>query len=334
MDKNNKRLISQILKYSISAIFLFGVIYYVFLKEDPQRLLDTILEADFYLVFLSMIFGIIALLNRGLRWMILIESLGYNSSKLNSVAAVSSGYLINMLLPRAGEVTRCTALNQSDGVPVDKLFGTVLLERVIDMIMVLFFFAISLILNFNDLSQFFLKINIGNFHFSNQTYYLIIFSIILIYIVYILIKNSKIYIKILDFINGLRQGFVSIKNIERKWEFWIHTISIWIMYFLMTYICFDAIEATSDLDLSDGIFLLVLGALAMIVPLPGMAGYMPSMIIGLSILGIGCDNCSDADNPAFVFTAILYASQTLVLIAMGILGFIVLFLSRKKVKNG
>ena len=334
MDKNNKRLISQILKYSISAIFLFGVIYYIFLKEDPQRLLDTILEADFYLVFLSMIFGIIALLNRGLRWIILIESLGYNSSKLNSVAAVSSGYLINMLLPRAGEVTRCTALNQSDGVPVDKLFGTVLLERVIDMIMVLFFFAVSLILNFNDLSQFFLKINIGNFYFSNQTFYLIIFSIILIYIVYMLIKNSKIYIKILDFINGLRQGFVSIKNIERKWEFWIHTISIWIMYFLMTYICFDAIEATSDLDLSDGIFLLVLGALAMIVPLPGMAGYMPSMIIGLSILGIGCDNCSDADNPAFVFTAILYASQSLVLIGMGILGIIVLFLSRKKVKNG
>ena len=98
MDKNNKRLISQILKYSISAIFLFGVIYYVFLKEDPQRLLDTILEADFYLVFLSMIFGIIALLNRGLRWIILIESLGYNSSKLNSVAAVSSGYLLVAML--------------------------------------------------------------------------------------------------------------------------------------------------------------------------------------------------------------------------------------------
>tara|TARA_B100000902_G_C27247909_1_gene883613 strand:- start:458 stop:1462 length:1005 start_codon:yes stop_codon:yes gene_type:complete len=334
MYKNNKSLTLQILKYSISITFLLGIIYYIFLKEDPKRLIDTILQADFYLVFLSMIFGLIALLNRGLRWTILIESLGYNSSKMNSVAAVSSGYLINMLLPRAGEVTRCTALNQSDGIPVDKLFGTVLLERVIDMIMVIFFFILSLILNFNDLSQFFLKIQIGNLHLSNNTYYLIIFSILMIYIIYRLIKKSKIYVKVIEFINGLKEGFISIKKIERKWEFWIHTISIWIMYFLMTYICFGAIEATSDLGFSDGIFLLVLGALAMIVPLPGMAGYMPSIIIGLSILGIGCDDCSDADNPAFVFTTILYASQTLVLIAMGVLGFIILFLSRKKARNG
>ena len=333
MHKNNNQLILRILKYSLSSIFLFGVIYYIFLKEDPQQLINTVLKADFYLVLLSMIFGIIALLNRGLRWIILIESLGYNSSKMNSVAAVSSGYLINMLLPRAGEVTRCTALNQLDGIPVDKLFGTVLLERVIDMFMVFLFLVVSLILNFNDLSRFFLEINFGNFYFSNQTYYLMFLLIILIYIIYRFIKKQKIYIKILNFISGLREGFVSIKKINRKWEFLFHTISIWIMYFLMTYICFDAIEATSDLDLSDGIFLLVLGALSMIVPLPGMAGYMPSMIIGLSILGVGCDNCSDADNPAFVFTAILYASQSLVLIGMGILGIIVLFLSRKKRKN-
>ena len=151
----NKKVILKVLKYIASLGLAFGILYLLFKNQDPVRLVEEIQKVDGKWVVLSMIFGGWAYISRGLRWIVLIDALGYKSSKLHSIAAVSVGYFTNMFIPRAGEISRCTALNQTDKIPVDKLFGTILVERVLDLIFLIFLISLIITLKFNDIFNFY-----------------------------------------------------------------------------------------------------------------------------------------------------------------------------------
>ena len=335
----NKKTLFKILKYIASLGFAFGILFFLFKNQDPVQLLAEIKKVDSKWVVLSMIFGVWAYVSRGLRWIVLIDALGYKSSKLNSIAAVSVGYFTNIFIPRAGEISRCTALNQVEKIPVDKLFGTILIERVIDFIFLFLLIFLTILLKFNDIFNFYTTLqthqteNAGN----NKIFILLgigAFGVITFLFLRKWLKKSKFYEKVLAFIDGLKEGFKSIKNMKRKSAFWAHTFSIWIMYFLMTYICFSCMQETSHLTAGDGLFLLVLGGIGMVIPTPGGIGsYHAIVMIGLSVLGVGTvylGKGGDPTNPALIFPTIVHVAQTLVAIIMGSLSLIVLFLSKKK----
>ena len=339
--QSNKNIPLVILKYIASLSFAGLIIYILFRNQDPVALVEKISEVDFGWVILSMIFGGWAYVNRGLRWIVLIDALGYKSSKINSVSAVSVGYFTNMFIPRAGEISRCTALNKVDKIPVDKLFGTILVERVLDFVFLIILFLLILILKFDLILQFFTELGLqssGSVTSSSTKYYVLVAVLLFFCLVYYLLKKwivtTIFYEKITEFIDGLKEGFKSIKKMKRKSFFWFHTFSIWIMYFLMTYVCFQAIPETSHLSISDGLFLLVLGGIGMIIPTPGGVGsYHAIVMIGLSVLGVGTIVLSengDPSNPALLFPTIVHIAQTLVAIIMGSIGLLVLFLSKKK----
>ena len=151
----NKKIILKALKYIASLVFAFGILYLLFMNQDPIELIKEIQKADGKWVLLSMFFGGWAYVSRGLRWIALINALGYSSTKLNSVSAVSVGYFTNMFIPRAGEISRCTVLNQVEKIPVDKLFGTILVERVLDFIFLILLMFLIVVLKFNDLFNFY-----------------------------------------------------------------------------------------------------------------------------------------------------------------------------------
>ena len=335
----NKKIIFKILKYIASLTFAFGIIFLLFKNQDPAQLIKEIQKVDGKWVFLSMIFGGWAYVSRGLRWIVLIDALGYNSTKLNSVSAVSIGYFTNMFIPRAGEISRCTALNQVEKIPVDKLFGTILVERVLDFVFLILLILLIFVLKFNDLLSFYstLKAQQNPDEGSDKSLTLLaIFLIggIIFFLFKKFLKDSKFYEKVLVFIEGLKEGFKSIKNMKRKSAFWFHSFSIWIMYFLMTYICFFSMQETSHLSVSDGLFLLVLGGIGMVVPTPGGVGsYHAIVMIGLSVLGVGTvflGEGGDPSNPALLFPTIVHIAQTLVAIIMGSIGLLILFLSKKR----
>ena len=335
----NKKIILKILKYIASLGFAFGILYLLFKNQDPVQLVEEIQKVDGKWVVLSMVFGGWAYVSRGLRWIVLIDALGYKSSKLNAVAAVSVGYFTNMFIPRAGEISRCTALNQVEKVPVDKLFGTILIERVIDFIFLFSLIFLTFILKFNDIFKFYIILQEKQTEGDESNKLLILLGALLIggLVFFFLkrwLKNSKFYEKVLGFIEGLKEGFKSIKNMKRKSAFWFHTFSIWIMYFLMTYVCFFCMDETSHLTAGDGLFLLVLGGIGMVIPTPGGVGsYHAIVMIGLSVLGVGTVYLGaggDPTNPALIFPTIVHVAQTLVAIIMGSLSLIVLFLSKKK----
>jgi len=335
----NKKIIFKILKYIASLTFAFGIIFLLFKNQDPAQLIKEIQKVDGKWVFFSMIFGGWAYVSRGLRWIVLIDALGYNSTKLNSVSAVSIGYFTNMFIPRAGEISRCTALNQVEKIPVDKLFGTILVERVLDFVFLILLILLIFVLKFNDLLSFYstLKAQQNPDEGSDKSLTLLaVFLIggIIFFLLKRFLKDSKFYEKVLVFIEGLKEGFKSIKNMKRKSAFWFHSFSIWIMYFLMTYICFFSMQETSHLSVSDGLFLLVLGGIGMVVPTPGGVGsYHAIVMIGLSVLGVGTvflGEGGDPSNPALLFPTIVHIAQTLVAIIMGSIGLLILFLSKKK----
>ena len=155
MGKNKNYAFLNILKYGASFAFAFAILYMLFQHQNPVKLFEEIRKVEISWVILSMIFGALAYVSRGLRWIVLIDALGYKSSKMNSISAVSIGYFTNMFIPRAGEISRCAALNQAEKIPVDKLFGTILVERVIDFIFLFALIILTLFLKLDDLLKFF-----------------------------------------------------------------------------------------------------------------------------------------------------------------------------------
>ena len=335
----NRKSIFNTIKVIFSFAFMAFILYYFFGKNSDSLQRDLLNEVDYLYVFLSMLFGGWAYVNRGFRWIILIDALGFKTSKINSVSAVSVGYFTNLFIPRAGEISRCTALKKSDNIPVDKLFGTILVERVIDFISLIVFLLLSVLLKSGEIVR---SINeyqkIGSTEPSNTKFIILFVMVIIIFFLYVLknkIKQLSFYQKIADFIDGLKEGFKSIKKMKNKSSFWFHTFSIWIMYFLMTYICFHAIPETSHLGVSDGLFLLVLGGIGMVIPAPGGIGsYHLIVMIGLVALqipeGVLSIKPYDEYNPAMLFPFVVHTAQTFVAIIMGSIGLLMLFIGKKK----
>ena len=141
----------NIIKWAKYIFFLFlgiGLAYLAFKNQDPKTLISQLKDVNYSWVLASIVFGFIAIVSRGLRWVILLKNLNYSTGKLNSIYAVAIGYFTNIAVPRAGEITRCTSLNQTENIPIDKLFGTIILERAIDFIFLIGLSLLVLILKF------------------------------------------------------------------------------------------------------------------------------------------------------------------------------------------
>ncbi len=335
LEKSN---LINIFKYIISFAFAFGIIYILFQNQNPMKLFREIQKVETSWVLLSMLFGSLAYVSRGLRWILLIDALGYKASKTNSIASVSIGYFTNLFIPRAGEISRCTALNQTESIPVNKLFGTILIERVIDFIFLFVLIILTFFLRLDDFLRLFKTLKTHQVESTTNNILLAICVITVILILGLvikkLLKKSTLYEKIIVFIDGLKEGVKSIQRMKKKSLFWIHTSIIWIMYFLMTYICFFSMNETSSLTVIDGIFLLVLGGIGMVIPTPGGVGsYHAIVMIGLAILGVGFVNLNPPNgeiNPALVFPTVVHVAQTLVAIIMGSISLFILFLTKKR----
>ena len=307
------------------------LLFLAFNNQNPQELIEQLKTVDYLWVWFSMLFGFLAFVSRGLRWVILLQNLGYQAKPLNSIYAVSIGYFTNLAIPRAGEVTRCTSLSQSEKIPVNKLFGTIILERTIDFMILVSLICFTFLVEFEAFSQFFTNLfEDGEDAPSNVGFFAIaIFStlLMLFFVFKNKLKQTAIYQKIAGFLHGVADGFKSIKGIQKKWAFWGHTLFIWLMYYLMTYVCFFAIESTQLLSPIDGLFIMVIGGLGMIAPVQGGIGaYHLVVKIGLMILGISAD-------AALLFATVVHTCQTLMTLFVGSISLLMLFLSKRKAKS-
>ncbi len=325
----NKKTLN-ILKYTVFALIAIGLMYLVFRNTDINEIITHVRHAHFMWVLLAILAGFIAYVSRGLRWIYLLEPLGYKPSKVNSISAVTITYLTNLGLPRAGELARCTAMSRAEKIPVDKLLGTVILERVIDFIMLFGLVGLTLILQFDNILGFFdaSKANGGTeeVESSNTLLYVLVAVLIFSVLVYLIFRKKLIesifFAKVRNFWVGIKEGFKTIFQMKKKGMFILHTIIIWVMYYLMVYLSFFAIDETANLSLADGLFMMIVGGLAMVVPVPGGFGaYHGAVILGLSVLGV--------TDGALVYATIVHSGQTLLAIVAGLIAVLLLYLYRK-----
>ncbi|MEN8137221.1 MAG: lysylphosphatidylglycerol synthase transmembrane domain-containing protein [Bacteroidota bacterium] len=329
----NKKLISTI-KYSLFFLIGIALIYLVFKDADPKQMLTDLQEADYKWIILSFVMGYAAYISRGYRWLQLIEAMGYKAKAINAINSVSITYFTNLALPRAGEVARATSLNQSEGIPVDKLLGTIVIERIIDMILLLSLIFLTVIVRYEDLINFFnTAISQKSGSSGEDSSFLLYFAItivILIVVAVVLrnsIKKTTLYDKIRSFLLGIKEGIGTIKHMKNKGMFIAHTLFIWFMYYMMVYVVFFAMPETSNLTISDGLFIMAVGALGMVAPVPGGLGaYHGAVMIGLSLLGISTDTGRS-------FAIIVHSTQTMVALISGPIAIIMTSIVKQKRLN-
>ena len=316
----------NILKYIISLLIALGLLWYVFRDIDGAALLAELQKVQYGWVLGALGAFMISNVMRAYRWNLLLQPLGYRHlTTFRTLLAILVGYFANLLFPRMGEVTRCGILKRTDDVPLTTSLGTVVAERVIDLVLLLLIAIVLFIVEFQRLSTFFLSFaqtkvdNVG----VNVFAIYIVAGILLVGIILFFffgkikkrLRQNSFYQKISAFAKEMVTGITSIRYLEQKAVFWILTVATWVCYFFMSYLIFHAIPETSHLGVMAGISVLVMGSLGMAAPVQGGVGTFHALVSGVLILyGIG-------ERDGVLFATVAHGLQMLAVIVFGAISF-------------
>lgn len=310
MDKKT----AKFLKITLPLLLGVALVWYSLSKISTEELIRYFKNADYFYIVIGLFCGLLSHLSRAYRWKFMIEPLGYSMRYANSVMAVFATYLVNYTIPRAGEITRASIITNYEGVPFEKTLGTIVAERIADMLVLLFIIFLTLFLEFNFIYDFFMQ----RFDSYKLLIALLVLGIVAVGL-FFLIKNSgsKLAVKMRSFISGLLEGALSIFKMKRKWAFIAHTLFIWIMYVLMFYVTTFAIPETSNLPLAAILIGFISGSFSIAATNGGIGSYPVAIFAAFSIFGI-------AEEPAIAFGWIMWSSQTLMVVILGGLSLIYL----------
>ncbi len=332
MKKRWLNIINFLVFFSLTIV----VVYFVFKGIPWKDFEHKLLDANYSYVIISGLSGLVAFYFRGVRWRLMLEPLGYKPPNKDMLNAVAVGYLANMAIPRFGEVVRCAALHKTNKVPVDQSFGTVITERLIDLLVLFILLFFVFIFKINFFGKFFADkvfTPLGN-KFSDHGYLLVLLVVIFLlgiigfYFLYKKFPENKIIHWTKDKIWGVKNGFISILKMKKKWEFLFHTFMIWFFYFIMAYIMFFAIPQTKDLTPIDALFVLVAGSFGMVAPVQnGFGAYHWIVSLALMMYGITRED-------GLLFATLLHETQVLMVLIVGpIAGYLVFIRKRKTVTD-
>jgi hypothetical protein len=294
---------------------------------------DFIGSNKFYVIICILLF-VISNIFRTLRWQQLLTPIGNKPKFINAFGSVCVGYLTNLTIPRSGEVVRAGILSKYENIKFENAFGTIVTERVIDLICLLAVIGLGVIFAGDTIYQYFE----ANFSFEDKFAFIINNPVILItmigsmiagFIVLYLnrkkIADSSIGRKAISFAKGLFEGILSIKKLKNPFLFVFYSISIWVLYYLMTYLMFFALKPTSILGPIEGLVVFIFGSLGMVFPSPGgMGSYHFLIEEALKIYGLGLADAFSYANIMF------FAIQIFGIILFGILALIFLPLFNRK----
>lgn len=290
-----------------------GLVWYSLSKISIDELLSYFKNANYGWISLGLFFGILSHLSRAYRWKFMLEPLGYKPRFANSTMAVLVAYLVNYTIPRAGEASRAAVMTNYEGVPFEKGFGTIVAERVADLVMMLLIVAVTLFLQFDFIWELLTK----NFDPVKIGILLAALAVgFIFFTLYIKKSTSGFGLKIKTFVTGLIEGVMSIFKMKKKWPFIFHTVFIWLMYILMFWATIPAVEG---LDVPYGAILVgfIAGGFS-IAATNGGIGLYPVAVAGAFVLfGV-------PEKPSEAFGWIMWTAQTAMIIIFGGLSFLLL----------
>jgi uncharacterized protein (TIRG00374 family) len=321
--KKIKSLLKLILPLTIGLFFVY--LSYNTTSEEERKLIYTYIQkADLRFVMLSVFFGVLSHLSRAYRWKFLLSPLGYQPRFINSVLAVLIAYIANLGIPRSGEILRATTLSSYENIPFEKAFGTIVAERLVDLLILLIFVLTALVLQFDIIWSVLAEKKIS------PAQLLLVFT--LFAVGYLAVKKlfvrsqHPVVLRIKNFFLGLTEGILSLKTMPNKGVFIGHTLFIWIMYLAMFYVIKWTVPATASLGLSAILPAFVVGGLTISATNGGVGIYPFSVALVLSTFGI-------SNESGLAFGWIMWTSQTLMIILFGSLSFFVLPLVNRHLKD-
>ncbi|MDO6817862.1 lysylphosphatidylglycerol synthase transmembrane domain-containing protein [Zobellia sp. 1_MG-2023] len=314
MNEKLKKILKTVLPIAL-GVFLVWYSYYKTSPEDRTQILFYVKEADLFWVSISIILGILGHISRAVRWNYLLEPLGYKPKITNNVFIILMAYFANLGIPRTGEILRATALTTYEDVPFEKGFGTIVTERVIDVIMLLFLIGLTLILQTDSILGF---LQDRGFNLKSLLLLMGAGVIGLVFFFFFIKKSTHtLAVKIKGFVNGLMEGVFSIFKMKRKWAFVMHTLFIWGCYIAMLWVIKFTVPETIHLSLSELMVAFVAGSFAMTATNGGIGLYPIAVSSALAIFGI-----SAVSGDAFGW--IMWIAQTLMIVVFGAISFLVL----------
>lgn len=340
-----KKTLITILKIVLPVILGIYISWYFwtsFDEDQKEEFVDVFSRANYFWVFLALLIGFISHLSRAMRWKYALKPLGYAPSTFNSYNAIMIGYIANILVPRMGEASRAGVLKATDDVPFDKGFGSIVAERVIDVVCLAIVSGGALLFNLdkvNDLIGLKAVIDQNNTSQNEPGTPWLMYALLgiavagIIGLIIIWFKVPALKEKIIGFLKGLKEGLISIFKMKDRVPYLLHTLNIWICYVAMFWVVFYAVDFTAVLPVKAIMAGFVAGTIGFIIVQGGIGTY-PLMVGAVitffrapEVIAAGKIQGEDVG-----FGALVWASQTVLIVVLGLISLILVQRKKKKLK--
>ena len=241
-----------------------------------DKLVTDFTSANFFWLFMVILAYTISNISRTARWQMLLRPLGLNINPLNGFFTIMLGYFANLGFPRIGEFVRAGTLARYEKTEFEKVMGTVVVDRVIDVFSLLIAILLAFVFSFKELSAFLDSMPMS-FSGTKLLLLLAVVGLAGVGLVFYLVKNypdNFLVKKILGFLEGVK----AIKDIDRPFWFLFHSVLIWVMYFVMIWVGLYAFGPTAHLGATAGLLLFVVGSLGIVIPTPGGMGTYHALV--------------------------------------------------------
>lgn len=320
-----KTSLVKFLKIAIPLGLGVFLIWYSYSKFSPEQLEEIKIHfqnANYGIVTLAVFFSVMSHVSRAYRWNFMLDPLGYQPKLLNNFMAVYIAYLMNIFIPKSGEVSRAVVIDKYEGVPFDKAFGTIISERVVDLLFLFGFTLAALFLQFDVLYSY-LSENIP----ASKLYYSLggLATLAVLFFLFLKFSKSALQQKLKHFFSGLKEGVFSILRMKKKGAFILHTVFIWGLYLLSFYTATFALEETSAITMGALIITFVVGSFSFAFTNSGFGSY-PFFVAGiLAVFGI-------TETVGTAFGWIVWTSNIASIVFFGALSFFMLPIYNKVIK--
>jgi hypothetical protein len=323
--KSTKSILQFIVLLGIGVLFIWLSVRSI-TPEQKEKIIDAFKQANYFWIVVSLLISWLSHFLRAYRWNYLLKPTGHKINLVNANCYVLIGYLANYGIPRMGEISRCTLAPKYDEVPFEVAFGTVITERIIDFILFLTIFALTFLVQFKELSGLvgkyifdpLLNILSGLSHSPIKLVMLGVFIIVMTAAFFLVRKKFSMLLKgkLGGILKGMGEGLSSIAKMEKPYKFIVLSLLIWACYFYSLYVCFFALQGTSQLGQSECLTLLLFGTFGVMFA-PGGLGAYPAIISWILFNTYGVDEIS-----SFALPWLAWTSQFALILVLGLISLI------------
>lgn len=321
MEKSKKTtFVKTIIPLLIGLLFIYLSISTT-TEEDRQTIYESIKDAHYGYILLSLILGLISHLSRAYRWNFMLHPMGYYPRLINNILSIFITYIANLGVPRSGELFRATVMQTYEKIPFEKSFGTIIAERTVDLLMLFITIGIALVLEFDLIYSLLQERSINP--------WLILGTLAIgglsLGLIFVQLKKSShpLALKLISLLEGVSEGFLTLVRMEKKWAYLFHTLLIWVLYIAMFYLIKFSIPETETLAFEAILIGFIVGALAISATNGGIGIYPFS--VSLVLIGYGISKES-----SLAFGWIMWTAQTVMVIVFGSISFFLLPLVNRK----